>query len=252
MPPTPPQLSTPVSSTSPALPTSNRFSPLQVNDLDFPKLPKPSTPFSTPPPRHKRSGPNLYFNPSLNSNKGKGRGPDKTVTWETPSCSSKVVLIGDSNLGRITQKPTKPVDSIEIHSFSGAKTRHFFKNICTPKSIPQKTPDHVVLSVGINDRGNSPNTHKDQMKKAISMVTKTFPNACVHIPLINYSSSLVEEHRHSLDSLNQIIQELAGSSKNVQTIPKIDPSLFSTTQDGIHWSNNTANALQEHWLSHLN
>ena len=236
-----PSPSTTAPSTPTTLPTSNRFSPLQVNDLDFPKLPKPATPLCTPPPRQTRSkGPNLYYH-----------GQDKN-TWETPSCSSKVVFIGDSNLNKITKKPTKPVDSIEIHSFPGAKTRHFFKNICTSKSKPQKSPDHVVISVGFNDKGNTTSTHMDQMKKAISMVSKTFPNAQVYIPLINYSSSLLEPNRASLDSLNQVIQELAGNSKNVQTIPKIDPSLFSTDELGIHWSNKTANALQEHWLSHLN
>ena len=243
---TPP--STPISTTPSALPTSNRFTPLQVNDLDFPQLPKPSTPFCTPPPRCTRSRPNISYYHPISSNRGKTK-----TKWVTPSCSSKVVFIGDSNLNRISQKPKTPVESIEIHSFSGAKTRHFHKTICQKTSVPQKTPDHVVLSVGINDRDNSPNTHKDQMPKTIRMVTRVFPNAQLYIPLINYSSSLERKHRDSLDYLNKLIEELAGSFPNVRVIPKLDPSLFLTQDDdAIHWLPKTANALQEHWLSHLN
>ena len=144
------------------------------------------------------------------------------------------------------------MNSIEIHSYSGAKIRHFHKNICSPNSKPQEKPEHVVISVGINDRNNSSNTHKDQIKKSVSVVKKTFPNASIHIPLVNYSAQLKPEEKQSLESFNNILETLSGHLQTFAVIPKLDPNLFNVANDGIHWTNITANAMLQHWLSHLN
>lgn len=249
----------PSTPTTPSFISTNRFSALQVNDLNFPALSSPSVPIPTPPPRQSRSGPKIFYHKPLPQGKGKrastnskGKGPQKHREWNTPSCTSKVVFLGDSNLGRITKKPSKPVDSLEIHSYSGAKIRHFSQSICSDTSVPQRVPEHVVLSVGINDRHNNSNTHRDQVKKMISRVTRTFPNAQIHIPLLNHSFSNESLEGKSLKSLNLILQELAASSK-FHLIPQIHPSKFSTSPtDQIHWLADTANDLQDHWIAHLN
>ena len=229
--------------------THNRFSPLLSSYAqDFPPLASP--PVSTPPVRRTRSAPKVTSYPSLNQNRARGKG--KAVVWQTPNCSSEVVILGDSNTKIISSNLNKSMNSIEIHSWPGAKTRHFHKEICTPQSQPQVTPDHVILSVGINDRGNNSNTHRDQIKKSVSVVKRTFPKAELHIPLVNYSTQLTAMESTSLDSFNSILEEMAEYSSNFSVIPKLDPDLFNTTPDGIHWTIPTANALLQHWLSHLN
>jgi hypothetical protein len=100
-----------------------------------------------------------------------------------------------------------------------------------------------------------PSTHRDQLKRVVSLAQKTYPNAQIYIPQINYASSLKEEERASLDSLNSLLMELSGANKKFHTTPKLSPNLFGIAPNDtykIHWTNNTAESMLTHWLECLN
>lgn len=238
----------PVSPTTPfsttPKPSYNKFSPLTPLDSDFPPLPTPTSPLPTPPTRPTRS---TTINITRHNSK-----KSHPADWQTPNCTSKVVVIGDSNLSRITTKPKK-VNSIEVHSFPGAKTYDFHSKICSPSSNPQETPCHVVISVGINDRQTShqTQTHLNNIKKAVNMAKKTFPQAEIYIPQVNYSPQLSAKEKQSLDTFNDYLEKYAGDSKLFTLIPKLNSKLFNIQTDGIHWTNTTANHMLKHWSHHL-
>ena len=229
---------------------SNRFSPLQ-ND-DFPALPEPRSPgggpLTSPPSRRPRRTRQAKVNWTSH------RDTDKKE-WRAPVSHSKVLVLGDSNLqGFGKLKVDSSVGPVECHSYPGAKLRHFTDNIWK-NSQPQLSPQHVILSVGINNRNNMPSTHRDQLKRVVSLAQKTYPNAQIYIPQINYASNLEKEERASLDSLNSLLMELSGSNKKFHTISKLSPNLFTIGPKDpykIHWTNNTAESMLTHWIRCLN
>ena len=95
-------------------------------------------------------------------------------TWTLPAGQSKVIVLGDSNLSRITKVNT-PSNSVEIHSYSGAKPCHFERLLSTHDTI--ENPSAVIINIGINSRDNKIQTTKTQMKKVTQSASKVFPNA---------------------------------------------------------------------------
>ncbi|CAM4569736.1 unnamed protein product [Leuciscus chuanchicus] len=114
---------------------------------------------------------------------------DKYKSWSlTPG--REVLIVGDSNLSRI---PEINHGAVEIHSYPGATLAQAFS------LIKYKTPvadgvRHVVLSFGLNDRGQG---NMQALRKCIERLkeaaTATFPSAVLHIPLINYDPTLPEQ-----------------------------------------------------------
>lgn len=244
--PNPPQKSVQMKVTPEPVITNNKFSPLQFSvesDDDFPPLPQqsPVTPLPQRPRRPKTNNTVSGLHTTRHTDK---------VRWGIPSLCSQVAVIGDSNLSRIDQV-RHAGNSIEIHSFPGAKFFHI-NEMCRANPVPQETPTTVILSIGINSRDNKPSTHRHQLKQLVQSSSKTFPNAHIYIPQLNFSASLSETQRASLDAINQTIMELAGNSSTFGTIPKLPAKLFHTHDDGIHWTPQTANQLISHWLNHLN
>jgi len=239
--------------------TSNRFTPLtdetQAN-LDIPSLPditsspESDTSPSIPNPKRRRIN-------SPRSTATTATGPQVTVhrersRWSVPQIRSQTVVLGDSNLSKASHFETK-VRSIEFHSFPGANIRHF-ENLLTPTLHPQNTPREVVLSIGINNRTNPAPTLEQHLKNMIHNACKTFPNATIHIPLINIPPEIPTHQQTNLNHLNQLIQTLS-QHQPFQTIPKIPQENFKINpRDSykIHWLPETANTIITHWTSHLN
>ena len=230
---------------------TNKKTDFPLSDDDFPALPGspatpplPSPPTSSPAPATHQ--PRLVCGPNITRHKDKSR-------WHIPDIQSEVVILGDSNLSRVTKVPNS-VNSIEIHSYPGAKPFHLL-HLMSNSPKPQAKPTTVILSIGINSRDNRSTTHQGQIKSLVSSSSKFFPNAQIFIPQINYSSSLKQTQRASLDSLNKIIEEFAGDSSPIKTITKLPSHLFHIDPKdnyGIHWTTNTADQQVKHWLSHLN
>ncbi len=261
----------PLKATSPShnrpsdLADHNRFSVLE--DLDdqvaFPPLP----PTAGPPRSGATSQADAARQPAAASSTGQadaGGQPaaasykvchsgDNKSKWPSPICSADLVILGDSNVSRITKlsPSTNPVKSVEYHSYSGARFTHFQNQTILKTKKPQTSPSKVILSIGINSRDNKRSTNADQIKKTISSATKYFPNSQIYIPLINYSPNLPNDQQQTLDYINQCLQDSVGKFPNYNTIPKL-PSSFQTGIDLIHWTQNTANAMVKHWVCHLN
>lgn len=237
--------------TPPSLLSINPFSPLSPGlEEDFPSLPEPQNPAKGPAsiptlrvtrrptkPRN-AAGPQVTSHPK-----------EEKAKWALPNCKSQVVVLGDSNLARIT-KVDAPVSSIEIHAFHGAKPLHF-DHFFTHEE-PRHTPTTVILSIGINSKDNKPQTNRDQLKRMVSHSTKLFPHSQIYIPQVNLPTSLSRKQRETMDAFNICIHELTGQSSSLHTIPKLPQEKFQTNNDGIHWLTDTANSLLSHWLVSLN
>jgi len=237
--------------------TSNRFTPLtdetQTNpgnttNPDIASSPESDTSPSIPNPKRRRIN-------SPQSTPTTATGPQVTVhrersRWRLPQLKSQMVVLGDSNLSRANYLETK-VRSIELHSFPGANIRHF-ENLLNPSLHPQNTPKEVVLSIGINNRTNR--ASEQQLKNMINNASKTFPNASIHIPLINIPPEIPAFQQTNITHLNNLIQSLS-HNQPFQTIPKLPEENFNIDprdSHKIHWSTETANAIITHWTSHLN
>jgi hypothetical protein len=172
--------------------------------------------------------------------------------WKIPPINSRTVVLGDSNLSRVTNSETK-VRSIEFHSFPGANIKHF-ENLLSPTPYRQNTPKTVILSVGINNRTYQPSTLRQQFANMIHNASKTFPNASIHVPLINIPPEIPTHQQTNLGHLNQLIQTLSEHQHTFQVIPKLPQENFKIDlRDSykIHWTTETANALISHWASYL-
>lgn len=173
-------------------------------------------------------------------NTHKARKGRKIMDWQF-KCSKPIWFLGDSNLYRM---PPHCSGEIQVDSYPGASFYHF-------NQILEKTPPHalvklVVLSVGINNRDQDP--HKTSIKQLRMLYKKAqsvFPNANIYFPLINYSHLLPREQKHNLATVNEF------ASKRLPVISRIAEDQFHTATDNIHWTQETAGQIFNHWCSEL-
>ena len=167
-------------------------------------------------------------------------------SWKLPLIEKTVLVIGDSNLSRITSTTNK---NIQVESYPGAKICHgntLVKNYSYPAQ-----PDKVILSFGINNRSSEPkNTSFQNLRTLIGTTLKKFPKSEIYFPLVNFSNELPSKEVSNLTTLNQLAQE---DLRRVTIIPCLDPSQFETSvKDPVHWTKKSANSILKHWLNHLN
>ena len=161
----------------------------------------------------------------------------KLLCWDLQP-HDKYIMMGDSNLCRIQGFQ---ISDLQIEGYPGAKYTHIeaILNKCTPTTAVEE----VVISVGINHRGQKPKeTSIKQLQKALRMAKITFPSARIWIPMINYSSNLLMAEQDNLRILEA----------NMKFIPPLPAHNFTTEKDNIHWTATTATAMLEHWSKHLN
>ena len=227
-------------------------------------IPSPSiSNFSATPVRRSQS--NRRTNPSPTQTKGKRTRfvspktspsfpitpsrPDTNVktNWELPPLTKPVVLLGASNLSRITHSPLR---NIQVHSYPGAKFSHLTK-MFTKYNRPAQ-PKSIFISVGLNNRSNQPTgTSVPQLRQMVNACSKTFPQSKIFLSKINYSPLLSDIEKMNLDAINNAMDSL--SHTNLVIMDKLDESKFLTSsEDPIHWTSDTANEFVKHWLSYLN
>lgn len=150
--------------------------------------------------------------------------------------------MGDSNLSRF---PHFQYQDLQIDSFPGATFRH--AEAILAKSEVSTTVEKVILAFGLNNRAQKPQqTTFKQLQRAVRMARISFPQAQIIMPEINFSGRLPHREQDNLRQLNQYI------TSNHQFIPMLVRKHFSTDQDGIHWSQHTAQHMLEHWVQYLN
>ena len=239
--------------------TTNRFQPLQGEEqVEEPENQTLESERSEP--RNTASGRRVNKEmkncpkktPKVTGNQLYIYGANEKNSWTLPACESKIVILGDSNLSKVTNiEGNAPV---EMHSYSGAKPCHFERLL--DGSTTCTHPSSVILSIGINSRDNKVQTTKTQMKKIAQSATTMFPNSKIFIPQINISPLLSKTQTSNLEAFNKYIVELSNEHQEIQIISKMPQEKFKTDENGrfpgIHWQPETANDMVCHWLSHLN
>ncbi|KAK2846307.1 hypothetical protein Q7C36_011161 [Tachysurus vachellii] len=110
---------------------------------------------------------------------------DWSITIHQP-----VVFIGDSNLSRI---PSIPVPNVQVDSFPGAKFSHLASILSKLSTHPHT--QKVVLAAGLNNIEQHPQkTAIKQLQGLWRDARRTFPNATIYTPIINFSDSLSTFH----------------------------------------------------------
>jgi hypothetical protein len=120
---------------------------------------------------------------------------------------------------------------------------------------PDKCPEVIILSVGINNRSNRESTHIKQVKDLLTTCTEKFPSSHIILPQINIPPKVPPYQKLSLHSLNNAISQTVRSLKNCKTLPTLPEENYQINPKDtmhIHWSENTANQMISHWLNHLN
>jgi hypothetical protein len=109
----------------------------------------------------------------------------KKSGWRLPNISKCVVILGDSNVSKITESTER---DIQLESYPGAKIRNLEQMMIHPAETDGTHPEIVILSVGINDRANKPGvTTIPNLRRMAVRAGKCFPNSVIAIPEINCS-----------------------------------------------------------------
>ena len=136
--------------------------------------------------------------------------------------------------------------NVQIESYPGAKFHHISKfkkhNI---------EPEHVILSVGINNRNqNVRNTAIPNLKVLLAKAERAFPNSKLYIAQINYSMDLPQVECCCLSVINDFLATYSGYTT---VLPQIDRNLLQVKPDDpVHYTSKSANAILSHWMEHLN
>ncbi|XDV35105.1 hypothetical protein PO909_005132 [Leuciscus waleckii] len=166
---------------------------------------------------------------------------EKARNWSLAPVNP-VLFVGASNLSRL---PRTEAWEIEVHSFPGATIVDGY-NIIKHRTRTIGGMEHVVLAFGLNDRANSNITALGKiLEKLVEAAKATFPGAKIYVPLINYDKDLPEQQVRNLRALNDIIFWAECC------VPLLPGGRFQVELDKIHWTAGTAQAMLQHWLSHL-
>ena len=168
---------------------------------------------------------------------------NKMVDWHL-EVNEKWLILGDSNLSRC---PASTHQHFQMESYPGANFRHAESFIRRARVRPGLVVERVVLSFGINNRGNKPReTTIKNLQATTRAVKNKFPYAQFWIVLINFSPELDQVEQQNLVTLNGYIH------KNMPFVPLLPDRLFRTESDHVHWTAETARYMMEHWVEHLN
>lgn len=164
----------------------------------------------------------------------------KQKNWTLHIAKPKLI-IGDSNLSRITQHN---IHNLQIDSYPGASFTHTESliNRATSSTVLQS----IVLSFGLNNKATKvKETTIKQIQRTLKLLREKFPGTKIYIPIINYSNRLPYAEQTTLKELNTYIE------KNYQFIPPLPTEQFHTEADNIHWTPETARNILKHWTTFL-
>ena len=171
-----------------------------------------------------------------------GKYLDKGKIWQPPNLSSFITLVGDSNLDRISHIPSPFAKDTTIFSYPGLRFDHIAQ--LYSKTNRQYTAEHVVVSVGINNRAQEwAAPFKDQVLTGLQTISSRYPHATIYIPRLPHKLQ-DPKHQSNIKNLEKGLEE-AGY------IMLEAPKSLEFSTDGIHLNPKSANTLLEHWLQQL-
>ena len=189
---------------------------------------------------------------NLNSNPVVRRHPTvhglEATPWALPTVVKDTLILGDSNLCRITDPE---LIWLQIECFPGMRLGHTIKILkeyhsrtdSDPKVIQ---PSTVIISVGINNRGNPVSTFQIRVDELLKIAQKVFPKARIYMPLVNFGE-LDESEKQAMRVLNGIFE----TGLKERTIPLYPSTDFKVGEDNIHWTKECANGIAHHWLNYV-
>ena len=269
----PSRTDTPVTSSPISSPWKEVSEPSGVSLTDFPplasSLQKPQRQLRRSRRTEKKRGPPSSTSPSCPPPPNKcNKSVDKTLSffpvivqthktdksalkadWSWPEIEQDTVVIGDENVGTLTASPN---DNVQFESYPGAHFQNFTNMLKEERITRSKSPKHIILSVGMNDRCSDPNkTSCRNLKTMMTSLHSRYPSSDIIIHQINYSQFLPKSERINIDIINKSMLQYTWA----KVIPKLEDSRFkisSSDSRRILWSEDTGNTLLHHWLSHLN
>jgi len=177
--------------------------------------------------------------PNIHTNKG-----DKIILNEETS----IVIIGDSN----TKLMDKRFSNTQIETFPGANILSITNTLIQSKleSKDKTKVEHIVISVGINDREEQNQSQlKENFHKLIKIAKEQGKN--IHFQGISFDPTKIpEEQQKNITFINSLAKEIPDL---VHYIPEIiDIEVSPSDPYGIHFTQNTANKLVAYTYQHLN
>lgn len=150
--------------------------------------------------------------------------------------------MGDSNIGQL---PLIADSRFQVECYPEARIKHA-AHILKYKTPTNMSVNVIILSFGIHDRETyNPNLIKKPLDALFEAARDTFPNATIHMPLLNYSRNLPLKYQKNITQFNTMIRAMGSF------IPRLDETLFETLPDGLRWTPDTAQEMLDHWWSFL-
>lgn len=173
---------------------------------------------------------------------------NKNSDWCFPEIREKILILGTSNLSSITESP---LPNIQIESYPGARVLHFSTLLDKAEKNRKFEPEHVIISVGMNDKNNNPNTTTiPNLGKLLAKAKSVFPNSKIYMPQVTYSDRLHPNECSNLQTINKFIAQI---SEPITAITKLPGRVgLRRPDDPVHYDKSTANKILRHWLLNLN
>lgn len=163
--------------------------------------------------------------------------------WRLPKITKPILIVGDSLLSSICHIRQSVANLTQIVSYPGAKYAHLY-DIFKKLQDPQNQVKHLILSIGINNRGqNAFKTANKDIGSLIYQARWKFPNAKIYYTSIKNPSL----HGEELKNINE--QEKTWHTNPSITI--LTPITNVITTDGLHWDRSTGKHMCDKWLDQL-
>jgi hypothetical protein len=168
--------------------------------------------------------------------------------WALPKITFPTLVIGDSNLARITNVSDK---QIQVEAFPGANILHVTQLLQNYRYDEQ--PQRIIISIGINNRGNM-NTNKtcQEMKQLLKIAREKFQDCEICVTKIPISEQLQVKNSKeawNIKKLNECLSKMQMNGITVLNTGIANEVTFH--QDGIHWSPRSANLILKDWLEQI-
>ena len=163
-------------------------------------------------------------------------------TWSIqPNENTHSIIIGDSNLRKITKVP----EGWEVHCLPDAHIKHVALAVST---LPQQPQDQytVFIQAGINDRDNYDSTVEKEIEDLACLLAMN-PSVRRHLHVgISVSSSLNPDQKENIKKINDAFKHCL---EEKHCIPPLDPNDVEICRDdqyGIHHTSTTTEKIFHH------